>query len=40
MSTDPKADTFMESFGSKSILWREPLNMAALISLPESFNVK
>ncbi len=40
MSTEPNADTFMESLGSKSILWREPLNIAARISLPESLRVK
>ena len=40
MSTDPKAETFMFSFGSKSILWRLCANITALISLPGSFSVK
>ncbi len=39
-STCPKAETFMLSLGSKSILPLEPLNSTELIWLPSSFSVK
>ena len=40
MSTDPKAETFMFSLGSKSILWRLWANITERISLPGSLSVK